>query len=402
MKKILQILLVAFFALTAQDMYSCTSAIITGKLTPDGRPLLYKNRDTGELNNRVEHFTGFKYNFLALVNSPDSTGIAWAGTNSVGFSIMNTASYNLKNDDVKEMDKEGEVMFKALAECKTLKDFEKMLNKMPKPWRVEANFGVIDANGGAAYYEVNNTTWTKIDVNDPKIAPDGYLVYTNHSYTGRYNDGMGYIRYNTANKTFMDRVPFANITPSWIMDNISRSFYHSLLDIDLVKDMDKIGNSGFFIDQDFVPRRSTSAVVIVQGVKPEQDPSETVMWTSLGYPPVAVTVPVMEKYAELIPDYMTKTSNSNNAEFCDLSLALKRQIFPVRRGNGKHYFKFSLLYNNEGTGYTQILKSVDKTIENDFNEVAKKIKNNDEFTTALIDFYRTVGKNVIETYNKIL
>ena len=258
------------------------------------------------------------------------------------------------------------------------------------------------SNGGAAYYEVNNTTWTKIDVNDPKIAPDGYLVYTNHSYTGRYNDGMGYIRYNTANKTFMDRVPFANITPSWIMDNISRSFYHSLLDIDLVKDMDKIGNSGFFIDQDFVPRRSTSAVVIVQGVKPEQDPSETVMWTSLGYPPVAVTVPVMEKYAELIPDYMTKTSNSNNAEFCDLSLALKRQIFPVRRGNGKHYFKFSLLYNNEGTGYTQILKSVDKTIENDFNEVAKKIKNNDEFTTALIDFYRTVGKNVIETYNKIL
>ena len=37
----------------------------------------------------------------------------------------------------------------ALEPCKTLEDFEKMLNDLPKPLGVEANFGVIDANGGA-------------------------------------------------------------------------------------------------------------------------------------------------------------------------------------------------------------------------------------------------------------
>ena len=114
---ILSALFTLLMAFTLTESYACTSAIITGKLTKDGKPLLWKHRDTGELNNRIEYFKGPKYTFLALVNSPDSGGIAWTGTNNVGFSIMNTASYNLRdaNDGVddKEMDREGELMFKA-------------------------------------------------------------------------------------------------------------------------------------------------------------------------------------------------------------------------------------------------------------------------------------------------
>ena len=177
----------AICALMSSDIMACTSAIFTGKATPDGRPLMWKHRDTGEPNNRIQYFKGEKYSFYALINSPDFfNNEAWTGTNEVGFSIMNTASYNLKDDDVpsKMMDKEGVVMYKALATCRTLADFEKMLDKYKRPMGVEANFGVIDAEGGAAYYEVNNDSWTKVDVNDPKIAPQGYLVYTNHSNTG--------------------------------------------------------------------------------------------------------------------------------------------------------------------------------------------------------------------------
>ena len=193
----------------SSDIFACTSAIITGKATPDGRPLLWKHRDTGELNNKVKYYKGEKYSFYALINSPDAMlEQAWTGTNEVGFSIMNTASYNLKDDDVPsdQMDKEGVLMYKALATCRTLADFEKMLNKYKRPMGVEANFGVIDAEGGAAYYEVNNGSWTKIDVNDPKIAPQGYLIYTNHSYTGRLDDGMGYVRYTTAEKIMKEQI----------------------------------------------------------------------------------------------------------------------------------------------------------------------------------------------------
>ena len=51
-------LIIAILALAgaflAEDCRACTSAIISGRLTPDGRPQLRKHRDTDELNNRVD------------------------------------------------------------------------------------------------------------------------------------------------------------------------------------------------------------------------------------------------------------------------------------------------------------------------------------------------------------
>lgn len=40
-------------ALTAEPVLACTSAVVSGKVTPDGRPLLWKNRDTDYLRNQV-------------------------------------------------------------------------------------------------------------------------------------------------------------------------------------------------------------------------------------------------------------------------------------------------------------------------------------------------------------
>lgn len=280
MKKILTLLVSILLLVPFNEAISCTSAIFTGKVTKDGRPLLLKHRDTGELNNRIEYFQGPKYGFLALVDSPSKGGVAWSGSNNAGFSIINTASYNLKDDDVPSsmMDREGELMYKALGVCKNLKDFEHFLDTLTRPMGVEGNFGVIDAEGGAAYYEVNNHKWNKLDVNDPEVAPNGYFIVTNFSYTGREDEGMGYIRncnttYNVENYVIKEG---GKVDPQWIFENISRSFYHSLLEVDLRKDQELA--SGWFIDQDFVPRRSSSASMVFQGVKPGEDVSKTVMW----------------------------------------------------------------------------------------------------------------------------
>ena len=62
MKKSLKIFLTALVLTITTSAYPCTSAIISGKLTPDGRPLLWKHRDTGEDNNRVQYFKTDKYN----------------------------------------------------------------------------------------------------------------------------------------------------------------------------------------------------------------------------------------------------------------------------------------------------------------------------------------------------
>ncbi len=375
--------LVFVILLGNSDIIACTSAIISGKLTLDGKPLMWKHRDTGEENNRVEYFTGEKYDFFALVNSPDITKDAWTGVNEVGFSIMNTASYNLKDDNISvdKMDKEGILMYRALSICKTLKDFEKFLNKYPRPMGVEANFGVIDAQGGAAYYEVNNDSWTKIDVNDPKMAPQGYVCYTNFSYTGRFNEGMGYVRYTTATELINKKIAQGEkITPQWIFKDLSRSFYNSVLGLDLVKDYDLIkrGN-GWFIDQDFIPRKSSSASIVIQGVKLGENPDNTIMWTILGYPPVGIAVPLFIAAGEEQPDFMLKSNNSTNAEMCDWVLEKKRKIFGIERGNGDKYLNFKLLYNEDNSGYMQKAIMIEDVI---FQE-----------SKAIIDSFNKTGFN---------
>lgn len=397
---ILSVLFTLLMAFTLTESYACTSAIITGKLTKDGKPLLWKHRDTGELNNRIEYFKGPKYTFLALVNSPDSGGIAWTGTNNVGFSIMNTASYNLRdaNDGVddKEMDREGELMFKALGECRTIEDFEKFLKKYKKPFGVEGNFGVIDAEGGAAYFEVNNTRWEKIDVNDPKIAPQGYLVYTNHSYTGRINEGMGYIRYTAADTRIKNLIAQGgDITPRWIFNNLSRCFYHPVLDMDL-KEAEL--RSGWFIDQDFIPRRITSASVVIKGVKKGEDPLNTVMWTILGYPPASIAVPLFVKAGENQPFFMVKGENSNNALMCDISLKAKSKIFAIKRGNGNKYFNFGALYNKKGNGLMQRMQRAESKVFKISAEFIKEHKDKEMKKEDLDSFYNSLFEVIKKAY----
>ena len=402
MKKAVIFLIFLFSFLFVTDVYCCTSAIISGKCTKDGRPLMWKHRDTGELNNRVEYFKGKKYGFLALVDSPESdVQQAWAGTNSEGFCIMNTASYNLKDDDVpsSEMDKEGVLMFKALGECKTIEDFERFLDRHQRPIGVEANFGVIDAFGGAAYYEVNNNSWKKLDVNDSKTAPQGYLVYTNHSFTGRFNQGMGYIRYANARHIIEQHLAENRlITPEWIFSDLSRSFYHSLLNIDLVKDSMLVKGSGFFVDQDFIPRKSTSASIVFAGVLEGENPLNTVMWTILGYPPVSVAVPLFVKAAENQPSFMVKGSESDNALMCDMALRLKENVFPVKRSNGEKYFNFSLLYNNHGTGYMQAIQSLEKRIFDKSVPFIEKVRDKEYDSAAFEDFYNDLFAGIEEVY----
>lgn len=400
MKKILiTIALIVFTLFLSLDSIACTSAIFTGKVTADGRPILWKHRDTGEDNNRVEYFKGEKYSFIAIVNSPDKGGIAWMGTNETGFSIMNTASYNLKNDDVKEMDMEGEFMFQALAVCSSLEDFEKFINNHPRPMRVEANFGVIDAHGGAAFYETNNTTFVKIDANDQKNAPQGYLVYTNFSYTGRFNEGMGYIRQQNAIDIISKESVFSSITPSWIFNNLSRSFYHSFLGIDLTNEENSPERfSGWALDQDYIPRRSSTASVAIQGVKPGENPEMTIMWTILGYPPAGIAVPLWVKAKEQQPAVMVKSAKSNNALACDMALALKYKTFSNKRGSGQRYMNFNLIYNKNRTGYMQELAPADHYIESLFKEPIERWRREGLKLNELLQYYNDANEAVIGAY----
>ncbi len=379
MKKILLSLSLALFlfASFSQDARACTSAIISGKLTPDGRPLLWKHRDTGELNNRVDYIAkskDVKYAFIAVVNSPRTEGESWMGVNEAGFAIINTASTNMHKYDEDGGDQEGTFMYKALATCKTVKEFEALLkNKKHQPRKVEANFGVIDAEGGAAYFETNSYDYTKYDVNDPTVAPHGFLVYTNFSFTGTPDGGGGYIRYaNAQEKIFGKAIRKDGITPQWIFNNLSRSYYNPLLNVDLTKDL-SLTPGGWFPDSDFIPRKSTASSAVIKGVKKGENPLLSVMWTILGYPPTAVAVPLFVAAGENQPDFVKPNSKEDsNCALCDAALARRAKVFPLQRGSGKNYFCFNAVYNAEGTGYLQRLAPIDANIFTTFNEALEK------------------------------
>ena len=353
MRKLLSVIIV--YLVGWIPMYPCTSAVVSGRVTPDGRPLLWKHRDASDLNNRIVHFEaeGGKLEFVGLVNGVDTmANEVWAGYNTSGFAIMNTASYNLKNDTSSLSDREGVVMKQALGECRTVEDFARLLDSLPRPIGVEANFGVIDALGGAAYFEVNSYEVFRYDVKD---SPDGYLLRTNYSVSGRPNEGYGYIRYDNAARLFSRAASERSITPEWITGICSRSFYHTLLGRDFTTDT-------WVVDQDFIPRRSTSASVVIEGVKSGESPVFTTMWTMLGYPPCSVVLPVWIGCEYGVPTLLQGSEDSVRSPLCEWSNRLKNKVFSLERGSGPHYLHMALLYNPESNGYAQRLLSVEKEI----------------------------------------
>ena len=350
MKK--QVLLFALLFAGTLGALACTSAIISGSKTANGRPLLWKHRDTGCPDNRVELIKAHDdcFEFVAIFDATDPNDTAaWTGFNEKGFAIMNTASYNLNNDDIpeSEMDREGVVMKLALEHCVTVDDFERLLQQLPKPMGVEANFGVIDAKGNGAYFETGNYTYKKYDLAD---APEGILTRTNYSYSGRNDDGMGYIREVNEKYLIAPHITAGDFTPALFTEEISRTFYHSLLG----KDFTHSGEE-WLVDQDFIPRRSSTASIVIEGIAPGEPAILTTMWIALGYPPCAETFAARLDAAGGVPAVLNGTTPDNHSPQCDIVKSRKSEVFSIERGNGQHYLNLSKLYNKEGTGYCQQL-----------------------------------------------
>lgn len=367
-KNLLLPLLMAL-AFIPEMSYACTSAVITGKATPDGRPLLWKNRDTDCLPNHIGHFRGEKYDFIANVNSdrPDSIFEAWIGMNSAGFALMNTQSYNLVEikDGEERGAANGAVIFRALGLCRTVDDFKTFLDTIAKPSLIEANFGVIDAEGGAAFFETGYYGYTMYDANDPEVAPEGYIARTNFSVSGSYGKGSGYVRYVEADSVLKIASREHAVTPEFIYNALSRSFHNPVIGVDLRDgSFNKPGGSGWFVDEDFIPRNITSCSIVIQGVKEGESPALETMWTLFGYPPASVAVPLwIPVDGETLPEMVSYDPKLHASPLSYESLRKADEVFGYNQGNGtRKYLNWEKLYNASGDGYMQQSVSVEAEI----------------------------------------
>lgn len=404
MKKKIGIIVLLLFS-SGTILSACTTAVVSGRGTPDGRPLLFKHRDTGELQNRLMVFTDGRYDYIGLVNSPDAKGDeVWAGTNSAGFAVMNSASYNLNENDTTSLkDREGELMKLALQFCTTVEDFQTLLDTLPKPLGVEANFGVIDADGGAAYFETANFDYTIVDVNDPQTAPFGYVIRTNHSFARDQDKGYGYIRYATAEDLFYRAAAENSLTYRFLLQDVSRCLKHSLTGTNLNDALPASDDESVFVHfQDYIPRHSSASTVVVQGVRENKPPGQTTMWTILGFQLCSVAVPTRVAAGPNLPNILT-ADETGNAPLCDWALALKRRCFPIQRGSGKKYLNLSAVINRLGTGVLQQLHPVEDRIFSEFESVvASSDMRDEENNRAFQKFYEWVDEFLTAEYGKLL
>lgn len=341
---------------------ACTSAIISADITADGRPLLWKNRDTSHTDNKVEFVRpdDGRMAYVALFNASDrDCREAWIGMNTAGFAIMNTASYNFNSASeqlpAKEMDREGEIMSLALGTCVTVDDFERLLRDLPRPLGVEANFGVIDALGNGAFFETGNYRFKRFDLKD---APDGYLVRTNYSHSGRKDEGYGFTREKDALHLLDSAAKAHAVTPELLTETLSRSFYNARLDKDFSSE------KGLVVDEGFIPRYKSTASVVVEGchlvseieeITPGNVSSQYIMWTALGYPPCARIVPVWCA-PDGVDDSLRGLEPGGTSRAGNEAKALRDEVFCAKGGEKPVYIDMGKLFDDRSTGISQKLR----------------------------------------------
>ena len=323
----------------------CTSAVLGPTATVSGAPVLWKNRDTNTLSNRVVFVEERPFNYLCLANGDDPSGRrCFAGLNSEGFAIMNTVAYNLPEVAGEAKDLEGTIMADALRTCRTVEDFASYLEaNRGRHLGSLANFGVIDGSGGAAIFEAHNHGFTRMEAAD---APAGYLVNTNFARSGEPGEGGGYLRFERAAALFEDlggaKVPFETI-----LTGFSRDINHALLDRPSWEEMAEVpaGEPVWISTRDSIDKYHTSATVVIQGRTPGVPDSVATMWVLPGEPLCAVAVPL---WVEALSSPAALALGEPDAAMWAESLRIKKSVRPFSEGHKIEYLNLTPLVNREG------------------------------------------------------
>ncbi len=323
----------------------CTSAVLGPTATTSGAPILWKNRDTNTLSNRVVFVKEQPFTYLALVNGDDPSGRrCFAGLNSEGFAIMNTVAYNLPDVAGEAKDLEGTIMADALRTCRTVEDFASYLKaNRGKHLGSLANFGVIDAQGRAAIFEAHNHGFSMLDTAD---APAGYLVNTNFARTGEEGEGGGYLRFERATTLFEglgnSKIPFETI-----LTKFSRDIGHALLGRPTWEEMTQVlANEPVWIStRDSIDKYHTSATVVIEGRRPGVALSVATMWVLPGEPLCAVAVPLWVE-AQSSPEVLSQ--GEPHAPMWAESLRIKKIVRPFSKGHKNEYLNLTPLVNRDG------------------------------------------------------
>lgn len=354
----------------ASTYYPCTVAVVSGKVTADGRPLLWKNRDTSNPDNKLVFIKGKAYSFLAVVNSADNAGRhVWQGINNNGFAIMNSLSRDL-GSGAQSYAENGSFMRRALEECADVAEFEKLLQATDGERRVAANYGVIDAKGSACFFETGPDSFTKFDANDPRVAPQGYIVRTNYAFTApEGTEGGGYIRFERISHLFQRAAAENRLSLQFILQEASRDLVNEKIHSNPLALLPTQDPSVplYIRTNDTINRISTVSASVFHGAPSQEKAYTATMWTILGQPICSVAVPLWVQAGTVPPVLGGEGTSPMN----DLSKELLSYLYPDKRANMKQYLNVTRLLTFGGNGFlprlfaieNEIVKSADLQLE---------------------------------------
>jgi len=347
-----------FILFSASALFPCTLAVISGKAARNGRALMWKNRDTDKIDNKTLYIQGPKYAFIALVDAGDKKGDeAWGGLNSEGFAIMNsqTDDQGLPGKDGAD---NGRFMKRALGECANLADFEALMERSKGTLDLTANFGVIDAEGNACFFETSPANFVKFDAKDPRVAPFGYLVRTNYGFTSPDNlQGGGYIRFERISHIIQSGYGQGRIDAKFILQEASRDLVHEKLhSYPLTRELPEDPAAPLYVNTNDTINRNSSVSVIVFEAAPSRDKARlATIWVSLGQPVSSVAVPMWVQ-AGKVPSV---TTGPATAPLNDFTKRLVGYLYPDQRGRMKQYLNVNRLRTLGGEGVLKKLFAIE-------------------------------------------
>ena len=294
---------------------ACTTAVVSAQASGTGRPMIWKQRDASDDYNRIAYVRGEKYGYTALFSTADRAfRNAYAGINEAGFAISNNLSYNLRPDSVGVAGtRNGALMTQALGACASVEEFEALLAAREHPMRLSSNFAVIDARGGAAYFEVSDTAYVRFDV-----PAGGYLFRTNYSLSGEPGRGRGFARYATMQQVMSEQAG-RGFDPGFFLET-GRTFRNALGEKDALKQ----ARGPYLYEHDYIPRSTTVSCLVLEGVAPGGQANGGVLWCAVGYTPCSYAVPVWVAAGEKIPSMLAGDAPANR-----FAVQLKKSIRPV-------------------------------------------------------------------------
>lgn len=362
---------------------ACTLALISGNITEDNRPVLWKNRDWGDMvGNEVKFFNdGIHHDGYVAITQSDTTYKSVdttidvvteayhpkMGLNSHGFGIVKSFAesflYETEWNHVihrpNEKKPENTFIKRALRECATIEDFRKLVQTWEYGY-LSGNYGVIDSTGAAYFFEIasyHNDTPIYIEHNVDQH-PEGFMAMTNSfSKAIAFDTSYGLAEVNG------EIVPDTIVKVSWVVDpstgnkidnpafngcsRKSRAEFlireaKSLNNLDYSFVVKSLARGGYlsdefnltentqFVTDGLITRSTTRSACVIHGVLNGEDPKLATFWAILGEPLFSVAIPIFPA-AHSIP-YQLEAPYNSYAPFLNLVLENEMKCYDNNSG----------------------------------------------------------------------